>query len=168
MFSRACAYISNSLNYTCLLSSHFSFAFAFCKHTEKKWFPILIKGIRASNYEQKIDQIAFFSPLFLWIYWPFLYYYYFFSEIRLVVVYVVSTSVARISCGNQRNEKHHQHHHLIMIEHKEQAKSLNSIEKNTRNHLLVGMDSDDGEIFYITQRLFAINLWSNIGTCASQ
>lgn len=55
MFSRACAYISNSLNYTCLLSSHFSIVFAFCTHihTEKKWFPILIKGIRASNYEQK-------------------------------------------------------------------------------------------------------------------
>lgn len=96
---------------------------------------------------KKIDQIAFFFtiiPLDILSVFVLLL---FFSEIRLVVVYVESTSVARISCGNQRNEKHHQHHHLIMIEHKEQAKSSISIEKNTRNHLFVGLDSDDGEIF---------------------
>lgn len=63
-FSRACACISNSLNYTCLLSAHFSW-FLSVQNTDKhrkKWFPILIKG--ASNYEEKIiNQIAIFSFL---------------------------------------------------------------------------------------------------------
>lgn len=60
-FSRACACISNSLNYTCLLSAHFSW-FLSVQNTEKqrkKWFPILI--IMKKKLLTKLQFFSFLS-----------------------------------------------------------------------------------------------------------